>query len=200
MIFFRNQRVTMAGCVVMCLAILGAELALPALGQTPQTDNPDWPLRSSGIHWPDGYAPQDADLFAHNEVAIQARCAVVWNHLVKASSWPEWYANSHNIRLLNSPDGRLHPNTRFSWDTFGVHVDSRVHEFVPTSRIGWFGDGKATQAYHTFLLEMVPAGCYVVTEEGVKGAGAIEFRRKDPLAMHRGHELWLASLKRVSEK
>jgi hypothetical protein len=75
--FFPNQRITMAGCVVVCLAILGATLALPALGQTSHTDNPDWPLRSSAIHWPDGYTPPDADLFAHNEVAIQEPCSVV---------------------------------------------------------------------------------------------------------------------------
>ncbi|QMV19728.1 hypothetical protein GOB94_14275 [Granulicella sp. 5B5] len=197
--FFRKQ-IMMAGWIVVCLATLGAALSRPAQGQASQTDNPDWPLRSFTIHWPDGYTPQDADLFAHNEVVIQAPCSVVWNHLVKASSWPEWYANSHNVRLLNSPDGKLHPDTRFSWDTFGVHVESRVHEFVRTSRIGWFGDGTATQAYHTFLLEKVPAGCHVITEEVVKGAGAIEVRRRDPQAMHRGHDLWLASLKRISEK
>ena len=66
--------------------------------------------------------------------------------------------------------------------------------------IGWFGDGTGTTAYHTFVLEKVTSGCHVVTEEVVKGAGAVEFRRKDPQAMHRGHELWLASLRRVSEK
>jgi hypothetical protein len=58
----RNQRIAMAGWVVMCLAILGTALAPPALGQRPQTDNPDWPLRSSAIHWPDEYTPPDADL------------------------------------------------------------------------------------------------------------------------------------------
>jgi hypothetical protein len=110
---FRNQRITMAGCVVICLAILGATLPLPAPGQTSQTNNPDWPLRSFAIHWPDGYTPPDGDLFAHNEVAIQAPCSVVWNHLVKASSWPEWYPNPHTVRLLNSPDGRLHPTLAF---------------------------------------------------------------------------------------
>jgi len=45
-----------------------------------------------------------------------------------------------------------------------------------------------------------PAGCRVVTEEVVRGGGAVEFRKNDPNAMHRGHDLWLSSLKHVSEK
>jgi hypothetical protein len=39
-----------------------------------------------------------------------------------------------------------------------------------------------------------------VTEEVVRGPGAVEFREKDPDAMHRGHDLWLSALKQVSEK
>ena len=55
-------------------------------------------------------------------------------------------------------------------------------------------------AYHTFLLLKEPEGCRVVTEEVVRGPGAAEFRKKDPNAMHRGHDLWLSALKQVSEK
>jgi len=55
-------------------------------------------------------------------------------------------------------------------------------------------------AYHTFLLLKSPAGCRVVTEEVVRGPGAVEFRKKDPNGMHRGHDLWLSVLKQVSEE
>jgi hypothetical protein len=168
--------------------------------QTSQFDNPDWPLRSSEIHWPAGHTPADADLFAHNELLIHASCSIVWQHLVQAQSWPEWYPNSHNVKLLNSSDGRLHQDTQFSWDTFGLHVESRVHEFVPDSRIGWFGEGTGLDAYHNFLLLKGPEGCRVVTEEVARGPAAVQLREKDPDAMHRGHDLWLASLKQVSEK
>jgi hypothetical protein len=34
----------------------------------------------------------------------------------------------------------------------------------------------------------------------VRGPGAVEFLKKDPQAMHRGHDLWLSALKQVSEK
>ena len=192
-----NKRIT---ALVMLALTAGMMTARPTSAQTSQVDNPDWPLRSSEIHWPAEHAPADADLFAHNELLIHASCSIVWQHLVQAQAWPEWYPNSHNVKLLNSSDGRLHQDTQFSWDTFGVHIESRVHEFAANSRIGWFGQGTGMDAYHTFLLLKAPEGCRVVTEEVVRGPGAVEFQKKDPSAMHRGHDLWLVSLRQISEK
>ena len=192
---------TLAQTALVTAALTAGMIAAPrTFVQSSQIDNPDWPLRSSDIHWPAGHTPADADLFAHNELLIDTSCSIVWQHLVEAKTWPEWYPNSHNVKLLNSPDGRLHHDTQFSWDTFGVHIDSRVHEFAVGRRLGWFGRGTGMDAYHTFLLVKAPAGCRVVTEEVVRGTGAVEFRKNDPNAMHRGHDLWLSSLKDVSEK
>ena len=81
-----------------------------------------------------------------------------------------------------------------------IHIESRVWEFETGSRLGWFGNGKDVHAYHTFLLTKTPEGCHVVTEEVVKGSGAIQFREQQPSAMHEGHQLWLMTLKDRSEK
>jgi hypothetical protein len=81
--------------LVMLALTAGMMTARPASAQTSQVDNPDWPLRSSEIHWPAEHAPADADLFAHNELLIHASCSIVWQHLVQAQAWPEWYPNSH---------------------------------------------------------------------------------------------------------
>jgi uncharacterized protein YndB with AHSA1/START domain len=201
MIMRSTERIAALALTSLVMGVLTAGMMrAPAFGQTSQLDNADWPLRSSEIHWPAGHTPADADLFAHNELLIHASCSIVWQHLVQAQTWPEWYPNSHNVKLLNSADGRLHQDTQFSWDTFGAHIESQVHEFAPDSRIGWFGHGTGMDAYHTFLLLKTPGGCRVVTEEVVRGPGALEFRKKDPDAMHRGHDLWLSVLKKVSEK
>ena len=133
------------------------------------TFNGEGAQRSKDIHWPKGFHPERADLFAHNEIVIHASCEKVFANIVDAQAWPEWYPNSHNVKLLSSPDGKLHERARFSWDTFGVHIESRVHEFVPNSRIGWFGDGAGMHADHTFLLLKKDEGCHIVTEEVVKG-------------------------------
>ena len=201
MIMRSNKRIATLAQMSLVIGVFTAGMMrAPAFAQISQVDNIDWPLRSSEIHWPAGHTPADADLFAHNELLIHASCSIVWQHLVHAQTWSDWYPNSHNVKLLNSPDGRLHEDTQFSWDTFGVHIESQVHEFALDSRIGWFGQGTGMDAYHTFLLLKAPAGCRVVTEEVVRGPGAVEFRKKDPNAMHRGHDLWLSVLKQVSEE
>jgi hypothetical protein len=190
----------------LCLAIAGAAAAGRAQTANSKpanealTFNGDGAQRSNDIHWPDGFHPEQADLFAHNEIVVHASCERAFSNIVDAEVWPSWYPNSHNVKLLNSPDGKLHEGTRFSWDTFGVHIESHVHEFVPNSRIGWFGDGTGMNAYHTFHLLKTDGGCHVVTEEVVKGPGAVQFREKQPSAMHEGHDLWLQTLKERSEQ
>ena len=50
--------------------------------------NDDLAMRSKDIHWSDGFAPDGADLFAHNEVFVNAPRSTVWRHLVEAEKWP----------------------------------------------------------------------------------------------------------------
>jgi hypothetical protein len=107
------------------------------------TFNKDGAKRYADIHWPDGFHPEQADFFAHNEIVVKASCKTVWDHVIEAEKWPSWYSNSHNMKLLNSADGKLHEDTRFSGDTFGLHVHCRIGEFVANSRIG---DSNGTNA------------------------------------------------------
>jgi len=145
-----------------------------------------------GIHWPEGFTPQQADLFDHSELAVAAPCAAVWQALVAAPDWPAWYPNSENVRLEHGSE--LASGTAFQWRTFGLEVASQVHEFVPQQRLGWFGRASELEAYHTWLLEPQGQGCLVVTEEVVRGPAAIALRRDRPQAMHEGHTLWLQRL------
>jgi hypothetical protein len=157
--------------------------------------------RSPDIHWPDGFTPADADLFSHNELLIHASCERVWKHIVEATRWPQWYPNSSSVEILGDGDSVLKDDTVFRWTTFGLPLESRINEFVPFSRIGWFGyaPGTAPSFYHTWYLQPEGEGCRVVTDEAGKGESAAHFRETDEGAMHRGHDLWLATLKWVSE-
>jgi len=146
--------------VMLCLVAIGttavarAQTARSKPTNEALTFNGDGAQRSKDIHWPDGFHPEQADLFAHNEIAVHASCEKVFTNIVDAQMWPSWYPNSHNVKVLNSPDGKLHAGTRFSWNTFGVHIESQVHEFVPNSRIGWFGNGTGmNQVGHDLWLQ-----------------------------------------------
>jgi uncharacterized protein YndB with AHSA1/START domain len=156
--------------------------------------------RSSAIHWPAGFAPTGADLFSHNEGIVNASCERVWKHIVEAVKWPEWYPNAKDVRI-GGDESALSGRSVFTWTTFGLPIESRVNEFVPFSQIGWFGaplDGSAN-FYHTWFLTQTDTGCHLVTEEVGNGASAQRLRKTDEGLMHRGHDLWIATLKWIAE-
>lgn len=183
----------LAGSVFVASATTGFAQSPPALPD-------DWAKRSAEIHWPASHTPDKADLFAHNEGFIRANCAVVWQRLIEAKNWPQWYPNSKDVRIVAGGSDALESGSQFAWSTFGLQVASRVNEFVPQARLGWFGEADGIDAYHTWLLMPANDGCQVVTEEVVKGPGAVALRNSDLAAMHKGHDLWLATLKAVAEK
>jgi hypothetical protein len=155
--------------------------------------------RDKDIHWPQGFDPSQADLFAHNEMLINASCARIWSHIIDASKWPEWYPNAKEVKITG--DNVLKDGTVFRWTTFGLPIESKVNEFTPYTRIGWYGyaPGTARSFYHTWYLRPRGDACMVVTDEAGKGKDAAHLRESDAGLMHRGHDLWLATLKWVSE-
>jgi hypothetical protein len=155
--------------------------------------------RDKDIHWPQGFDPSQADLFAHNEMLINASCARIWSHIIDASKWPEWYPNAREVKITG--DNVLKDGTVFRWTTFGLPIESKVNEFTPYTRIGWYGyaPGTARSFYHTWYLRPRGDACMVVTDEVGKGKDAAHLRESDAGLMHRGHDLWLATLKWVSE-
>lgn len=153
---------------------------------------------NADIHWPTGFTPADADLFAHSEIVIAAQPSTAWRHLVAATRWPEWYPNADGVRILNGADEELHEDSQFEFQTYGFHIHAAVGEFVPESRLGWFGAGVGIEAYHNWLLVSLDEGCRVVTEEVAKGPVAIAIREPDADAMHETHAAWSKALERLS--
>jgi hypothetical protein len=66
---------------------------------------------------PAGFSPDDADLFARNEIFINAPCVTVWQHLVEAPKWPLWYSNSHDLHISNDRAGLLQQDSSFEFNT-----------------------------------------------------------------------------------
>jgi uncharacterized protein YndB with AHSA1/START domain len=160
----------------------------------------DLAYRSPDIHWPAGFEPANADLFAHNDLTINASCERVWSHIIDASQWPTWYPNSKHVDIQGE-DPVLRDGTVFRWTTFGLAIESRVHEYVANQRLGWYGytPGRPPSFYHSWYLHPERAGCHVVMDEAGIGKDAAALRQSDETLMHRGHDLWLATLKWVAE-
>jgi hypothetical protein len=95
--------------------------------------------RSPDIHWPKGFDPAEVDLFSHNDLVIDAPCERVWQHIIEATKWPEWYPNSKDVRIVDNGGSVLTDGTVFRWTTFGLPLESKINEFIPFSRIGWYG-------------------------------------------------------------
>jgi hypothetical protein len=163
------------------------------------TIDDDLVKRSADIHWPVGFDPVHADLFAHNAIIIDASAESVWAKLIAASAWPSWYSNANDVAIEDS-SGQLGEDVTFGWTTFGLKIDSRVAEFSPYERLGWYGNGDQLRAYHSWLLvPRVGGSTYVVMEEIGMGDGARDLAKTNPGHMHRGHDLWNISLKFACE-
>ncbi len=161
----------------------------------------DLKLRLVDIHWPEDFSPQNADLFAHNELLIHASAEKIWKHLIEAPKWSTWYPNSANITIVNGGD-MLQSNSVFRWTTFGLPLESQVNEFETNSRLSWYGyaPGKQPNFYHTwYIVPQDDQTCLVITEEVGVGDDAAAFRQHNEGLLHRGHDLWLAGLRWSAE-
>jgi uncharacterized protein YndB with AHSA1/START domain len=174
--------------------------AAPIPRRTTMTMKHDLANRSPDIHWPEGFDPSHADLFSHNALHIDASCERVWSHIIDATKWPSWYPNSKDVTMLSGGD-KLAQGAVFRWSTFGLPLESKVNEFAPYSRVGWYGyaPGSEPTFYHTWYLVPQDGGCLAVTDEVGKGKDAAHLRQTDESLMHRGHDLWLATLKWMAE-
>ena len=151
-------------------------------------------MRSPTINWPEKYDPNRTPVYVRNELHIAAPAETVWAWLIRAPAWPDWYPNSHNVRIQGEPPDRLALGTQFAWRTFGVSIRSTVQEFVPHERLAWDAFGMGVDAYHAWLITPAEGGCQVLTEETQFGWAARLSSRVFPNRMSRFHQIWLEQL------
>ncbi|NOX83286.1 MAG: SRPBCC domain-containing protein [Alphaproteobacteria bacterium] len=147
------------------------------------------------INWPERYRPENCAVHVVNELAMDASPAAVWDCLVQASEWPDWYPNAANVVVRDAPDGRLTYGARFRWKTFGVTINTTVEEFVPHERIAWSANAFGIDVYHAWLITATPQGCHVLTEETQNGFLARIGHMMRPRQMHTFHQIWLENLR-----
>jgi len=180
----------------------------------------DWAERSPEVHWPTPMFNKAAEIFAHNQIVIDASCQAVWDHLVHAALWPQWCAYSGKVRIWGGAQV-LQKNTKFTWVSADVpqqlglglslsqaqNVDALVVECEPPSRLGfrsygraWTERGPLIASYHNWYIKPLgPKKCLVTFEEVATGRAARFARIAYPEVAHNSHDEWLEGLKRISE-
>ena len=182
----------------------------------------DWAERSPEMHWPTPMFNGAAEIFAHNQIEINASCATVWAHLVQAGVWAQWCPFSGKVQIWGGATV-LQKNSKFTWVSSDLpqdipalgnvsapspeRVDSVVTEFDPPNRLGWrsFGrtwtiHGSLVDSYHNWYIKPIGAKkCVVTFEEVATGLAARYARGAYPELVHVSHDDWLQGLKRLSE-
>jgi len=145
------------------------------------------------IRWPEGYAPDRTAVHVRRELDMPVPPEAVWPWVVRAGLWSTWYPEFHDVVIEGGgPDLRL--GVRFRWRTFGVTLDSKVEEFVPFERLAWSARSRGIDAYHAWLIERLPSGCHVVTEETQNGWVARLNSALRPGSVGGIHQIWLERL------
>ncbi|WKN44513.1 SRPBCC domain-containing protein [Tunicatimonas pelagia] len=154
---------------------------------------------SEEINWPKTYKPTEAKFFVHNEIEIEASPDVVWNILVQAEAWPEWYEGASEVNVQNTTSGILTERAIFTWQTMGLNFTSSIREFVPPYRLSWESEKKSITGYHAWLIVPTDTGCQLITSESQRGWLTFFEKTFQPKKLRRLHDVWLAAIKEKAE-
>ena len=186
------------GAMTTILALSVGCSSLPSAGSP---GNELAPVKSpSEIRWPERYVPEKATFFVHNEVDISAPPRVVWETLVEASTWPDWYEGAKNVKLVSEGSTRLEAGSAFDWETMGFSFRSQVVEFEPPTRLGWESRKSTLKGYHAWLLIPTEGGTRLITDESQFGLLATLQGWFQPNKLRRLHDVWLAAIKQRAEE
>ncbi len=152
------------------------------------------------INWPDEYSPGKAGFFVHNEININASSTVVWNILLQAETWPDWYEGAAEVKVKNSANGMLNAGDVFTWKTMGLDFESTIREFEPYSRLSWESVKKSIKGYHAWLIVPTENGCTLVTEESQHGFLTFLEKTFQPKKLEKLHQIWLEEIKKKAEQ
>jgi hypothetical protein len=158
--------------------------------------------KKTKVHWAVDFDPNKVKVptYAYNEVMCAAPVEAVFAWLMRAPRWPEWYPNSANVKLHSFAGKDLQLGTHFTWNTFGVHVDTYVEEFVPPYRIAWRGFLMGSDVIHAWVFERRGPGSRLITEEVQRGFVCLLARDFFIQGLYQNHQLWLERLAKQAEK
>ena len=150
------------------------------------------------INWPEDYAPNSASFFVHNRIDINAPPEVVWDILIQAESWPDWYEGASDVEITGG-SSTIESGSVFTWKTMGLNFSSTVTEFQPPTRLSWESRRSIIRGYHAWLIIPTEFGSTVITDESQHGFLTYMQRIFVPNKLRRLHDVWLAEIKAKAE-
>ncbi len=152
------------------------------------------------INWPAEYLPEAATFYVHNKIEIDAAPQVVWDILIQAESWPQWYSGAAEVDIKTPGNTELEADSVFSWKTMGLRFESSVREFEPPYRLSWESRKSSIRGYHAWLIIPTDKGSLLITDESQKGWLAVLESVFQPDKLGRLHDIWLTEIKRKAEQ
>ena len=148
------------------------------------------------IAWPTGLNPTEYPIHSYNELFVPAPAEAIWQQLIDARRWPEWYPNARDLQITG-PEPRLASDSAFVWKTFGVTVRSHVLVYEPFSHLGWDAlEMLGWNGFHGWRIIPRDGGCLVITEEVQRGIGAGTIKGWVEKNLLSEHQHWLEGLVR----
>ena len=187
---------------VFAFMLLVSQASVRKLNAQTSEMQADRARRDMAIRWPAAYDPSVAPVFSHNELLIHADCHRTFDRLSDATAWPSWLVIVKDV--FNETPQKTGKGALYRLKILNSLIQDRIVEFEADQRISWipFGaDETETRHGHYHAWRFIPqaGNCLVITEETGIGPGD----RKDPASgshlMHKAHELWLDSLRYISE-
>lgn len=155
--------------------------------------------KSEEIIWPSNYEPIKSKFYVHNEIEINAPAEKIWEILIAAKKWENWYNGAKNLSYINIEQENLSLGTSFKWETMGLSFQSTIKEFKPNQLLAWESVKKSIQGYHVWLIIPIKNGCRVITDESQNGWLTFFEKTFQKNKLKKLHDVWLKELKSKAE-
>ncbi len=150
------------------------------------------------VNWPEEFNPAKSKFYVYNEIVIDASPEKVWQILIEAEKWPDFYSGATNVKVSNT-EGVISDTSSFIWETMGFQFTSVIKEFIPYQRLSWQSYKKGIPGYHAWVIIPTDGGCRLITAESQNGWITIPEKLFQPNKLLKLHDLWLSQIKLKAE-
>ena len=151
------------------------------------------------INWPKGYEMNKTEFYIHNKIEIAAPPEIVWNILIRAEEWPEWYIGMENVEVVNSETGIIDGKVSLAFNTMNRDFVAEVIEYQPYKRLSWETIHPKMMGVHAWIILPTETGCLVITDESQYGTLARLQKIFLPNKLRKLHDIWLREMKLKAE-